>query len=93
MNAKINGTYYAHELVRGYKLARDYHLGGWNLLNEACGNPNWQEFVEDEQGQPSPLNWSWQKYSQRAADVLKAYGGCAQILKLYQQQMSYKQRP
>lgn len=81
MHSKINGDYYNQELVSGYQLAKNAALGGWTLAGRYCRPDNtqsrWQSYVDDQQGQPSPNNYLWTFYRDRAAEVVNRYGGCS----------------
>jgi len=97
MHSKIYGDYYKQELVRGYELAKNAALGAWTLVSRYCDTRNtptrWQEYVDREQGQPSPNNYSWTFYRDRAAEVVNAYGGCSAVEAATDATMKHKLRP
>lgn len=86
--------YYEGELFAGFQLSRDFEIGGYDFLNVECNNSNhWPAYVDRQQGQPSPLNRTWQEYRTRAREIIRAYGGCETIKQLEQQILNYKKRP
>jgi len=96
---KIFGQHYLNERMRGYWLVKNAELGGYTLLQRQCdynfSNADWQQYVDDEQGQPTPW-WAqrgWQWYRDKVATTVQAYGGCSAVSNNASQVHAHKKRP